>query len=454
LKVLDQIYLKSPHWVRTCGFNAYATGLHLAREGRQMRTKLQLLDELDRAGRSEVLRHQLEAARHILKWAQRHVEFYRRDPAYEGDLARCPTLTRETVKAAGPRLYSDTLKLYMGRTSGTTGSPLHLRYDREQRAWNRAAEKLVRLRAGLSIDDRVAVVWGREIVPRRRRRPPFWVRNLADRELWLSAFHLSAATAPAYFAAMRRFGPAALETYPTIAYTLALFARQNNIRMKFDKVLTTSETLYPFQRETVEEVFQAEVYDYYACAERVVFAIECGRHEGLHLVEGFGFAEPHATAAEPLEGFIATGLTNRGMPLIRYRVTDVTHLVEEPCGCGLTSRRLAPVQTKREDILLTPDGRFVSPSILTHPFKPLVGVIRSQIIQERLDRVVVRLQVGPEFETHQEQQLLSSLAARLGSGVEIVLRKEPEIAPEASGKFRWVISRVKGAHQVTEMGSA
>ena len=98
---------------------------------------------------------------------------------------------------------------------------------------------------------------------------------------------------------------------------------------------------------------------------------------------------------------------------------------------------------------MTPDGRFVSPSILTHPFKPLVGVLRSQIIQERVDELIVRLETDAGFDVGQEAELTRALVDRMGAGVAIRIVKEP-LFESSGGKFRWVVSRVKGIHQLVE----
>jgi phenylacetate-CoA ligase len=325
-------------------------------------------------------------------------------------------------------------------------------YDRGQLVWNRAAEKIVRSRAGLERDDRVAVIWGRAIVQRTRRKPPYWMVNDADRELWLSAFHVGTATAPLYFDAIRRYGAVALETYPSLAYVLARLAMQQREKVRLRSVLTSSETLLPFQREVIQEAFEAEVFDYYGAAERVAFAVECRRHDGPHVLEAFGYVEPTPSGgSQSTSTLVATGFTNRAMPLIRYDMGDVTQVIDEPCGCGLTSRRLAPVTTKREDLVVTPDGRFVSASILTHPFKPLVGVLRSQVVQERVDELVVRLETGEGYDKGQEIPLLKALTDRMGPGVRIRIVKEP-VFDTGVGKFRWVISKVKGVHQLYEAG--
>ena len=62
--------------------------------------------------------------------------------------------------------------------------------------------------------------------------------------------------------------------------------------------------------------------------------------------------------------------------MIRYRTGDISSIDATPCTCGKTARRIADVTTKAEDIVVTPDGRLISPSILTHPFKPFHGLKR------------------------------------------------------------------------------
>jgi phenylacetate-CoA ligase len=445
MRASDRFFELSPLWLRTLLLNAHASRLARFREGAPLQEKIRILEELDRAERLTVARYQLERINELLAWAGERVPYYR--AAWGGgaprlgsleDLGCLPELTKAAVREAGSALHSVGVASHGGHTSGTTGTPLHLAYDREQRVWNRAAERLVRIRAGLRLDDPVAVVWGRKVVPPGRKRPPYWLRNAVDKELWLSAFHLAPKTVSQYVDAIQGFGAVALETYPSIAYVLAVLARDRNVKLRLARVLTTSETLYPFQRALIEEVFGAEVYDYYGAAERVAFAIECGRHDGLHLLEGFGYVEPAAASS----CFVVTGMTNRAMPLIRYRVEDATELIDAPCSCGLTSRRLSPVTTKAEDILVTPDGRLVSPSILTHAFKPLVGLVRSQVVQEAIDRVQVYLETGPDWDPRQEESIVSSLGERMGPGVRIEVHRVDRLEQTAAGKFRWVVCKV------------
>src|SRR2546423_8160876 len=40
------------------------------------------------------------------------------------------------------------------------------------------------------------------------------------------------------------------------------------------------------------------------------------------------------------------------MPLIRYRSTDVTRLIEEPCACGLFARRIGKIRARCDEMVV------------------------------------------------------------------------------------------------------
>ncbi|MGH6691091.1 MAG: hypothetical protein ACREMQ_16530, partial [Longimicrobiales bacterium] len=139
---------------------------------------------------------------------------------------------------------------------------------------------------------------------------------------------------------------------------------------------------------------------------------------------------------------VGTSLHNLAMPLVRCRTSDISAVISEPCPCGRTSRRLREVATKAEDLVVTPRGRVISPSVLTHPFKPLDGVVKSQIVQDRLDHIVVRIVPIGRFPAAHERSLVAALNERLGNEVTVDVEVVADIPCEPSGKYRWVVSQV------------
>ena len=139
---------------------------------------------------------------------------------------------------------------------------------------------------------------------------------------------------------------------------------------------------------------------------------------------------------------VGTTLHNRAMPLLRYATNDMTALRPGACSCGRSLELMEDVTTKAEDVLTLKDGRLISPSVLTHPFKPLDCIDGSQIVQTAPDAVTVRLIPGERYTEAMTQHLKTELQARLGSDVRIDIVFVDALETSANGKFKWVISRV------------
>jgi phenylacetate-CoA ligase len=80
--------------------------------------------------------------------------------------------------------------------------------------------------------------------------------------------------------------------------------------------------------------------------------------------------------------------------------------------------------------------------VLTHPFKPMHNVIASQIIQETVDELVVKIVKNEVYGESDEAMLLAAFRDRLGDRVRIKVDYVAEIPRTQNGKFRWVISKV------------
>jgi phenylacetate-CoA ligase len=401
--------------------------------------------------------------RRVLVHAGQYVPYYQElfrhhgfDPSHiesVDDLRRLPVLTRDIVKHRASDLTSRApghSGLVEGHTSGTSGSPITLYYDNEMVAMNYAVMDRQYRWAGLRLagdGDRVAVVRGNVIVPLAQKHPPFWRCNRDLNQLILSCFHLSAQNLPEYLKALREFEPAVMDGYPSSLYVLARMLLTRGERMPVRAAITSSETLYDFQREAIEEAFCCRVFDYYAAAERVIFSVECDHHSGHHLCEEYGIAEVLDDNEQLLpagrEGYlVGTTLHNRGMPLIRYRTTDRIAFKTTVCACGRPLQLTEDVTTKAEDLLRLRDGRIIPPSVLTHPFKPLDSIEGSQIVQTDLDRLLIRIVPGGAFGDGDRNHLLHELRARLGEDMRIDIECVEELPRTARGKFKWVISEV------------
>jgi phenylacetate-CoA ligase len=463
MTLAERIYRRAPPRVQTLLLNAHALRIERHRYGARYRRAVADLTRSEYAPREHLEAYQSERLRKIVSTAYEHSAFYRNKFAAAGvtpgdivsirDITRLPLLTKDEVRVHGasmltrPKPALDWLK---GNTSGTTGSPLSIWYDRDTCVQTNAVDRLHKAAAGMRADDWVGVMLGRVTVPLDQHQPPFWRTNLVHRQVWYSSFHLSSANLPYFVADIRRRQLRYLEGYPSTLFILAQHVLDTGDTLPLDAVITSSETLHPVQRDAIERAFCCCVFDFYALAERVLFAGECGVHRGKHISEHYGYAELVDADGAPVpcgtQGYlVGTSLWNTAMPMIRYRTSDITSFLPRACGCGRTSRVLDDVATKAEDVIVTPDGRWISPSVLTHPFKPLHQIAESQIIQERVDHLIVKLVPRDTFSTEHRQQLVAALRERLGTGMEITVELVDHIPRDPSGKLRWVVSRVRSA---------
>ena len=401
-----------------------------------------------------------EQVQRLVKRCYQHVPYYRRimeerklkPENIQGvaDLSRLPILTKSDVRRHGHEMVAEDVSrrdLILGHTSGTTGSPLEFWWDQKVEIATNAMVWRHRRFAGVEFGAPYATLLGRLIVPAGRPNPPYWRLNKPWNQLFLSSFHLRPENLDHYIGAMERFKVEALEAYPSNAYLLARHLQSRDRVLPLKAVFTSSETLMDIQRQVIEDRFQCPVYDYYGQAERVMYSGECQEHRGHHHFLEYGAMEVVDDEGRPvprgtLGRIILTGFANDAMPFLRYEIGDISGFATESCPCGRTLPLIADIATKAEDIVVTPDGRFLSPSVLTHPFKPMKNIEASQIVQEEPAELIIRIVRRAAYSDADTRKLLAGFRERVGPGMQLKVEFVDSLKMSGRGKFRWIISKV------------
>lgn len=345
-----------------------------------------------------------------------------------------------------PRMFvaddCDPRRMLREQTSGTTGKPLDIWRSRPtyENLYAIADARTERWH-GIPHGARWARLGGQLVTPVRQRRPPFWVWNAAMHQLYMSSYHLAPDLVPHYLDALRRYRITFLAAYPSSLLSLAQEAlRLGRTDLRMLAVFTNAEPLTTEQREVIGQAFQCRVLETYGMTESVAAASEC-EASGLHQWPEIGHIEvwdengpiPHGQPGE----FLCTGLLNADMPLIRYRVGDRGRLALDsaPCACGRSLPRITEVEGRTSDQLVTPDGRMV---FWLNPVFYGLPIRQSQIVQESLTRVRVKVAPAPEFRPQDERTIAERLRDRLGE-VAVHLERVTEIPRTANGKVRAVV---------------
>ena len=209
----------------------------------------------------------------ILQRAARDVAAYRDvAPAVgvEASLGSFPLLGKSRLRANPASFVRDGAArgLVEEHTSGTTATPLRLYLTRaEYREWYALAEARWRRWYGVSRRDRWGIVGGQLVAPPRAASPPYWVWNAPMHQLYMSSYHISAASAAAYVEAIDRHRLRYLVGYPSAIYALALACVEQGIGPRpLRVVIGNAEPVLGYQRRMISEVFGCPVRETYGMA--------------------------------------------------------------------------------------------------------------------------------------------------------------------------------------------
>lgn len=403
----------------------------------------------------EIETHQLAGFRKTLDLARRTVPFYKNYAPVEirtmEDLRKLPVLKRQTLRENQDRFLSNSIpqshRIYAG-TTGTTGANLKVAYTQEFARTNWAFLLRQWAWAGVAPRQPRITFYGARVVPANRAEPPYWVHNLPERQILMSIFHLSDATAPAYLRLLRRQSGKIIEGFPSVLRILADFVLQNGERIPMRAIFTSGEPLYPTIRTKLEKAFQAPVFDSYGMTEYCGLIHQCERGQ-MHLIPEYGFLEILDENDEPVDAdeeghFVWTGFLNDAMPLIRYRIGDRGKWQRGgPCACGRAFPLVVPTITRESDILCCPDGRLFSPRALNQLLKQSTSFRFCQFIHQGRERVAVRVVPG-----NNKQALVEMMAVRaqlqelLGSSVEVTAELAGEPLTRPGGKIPLIVNQV------------
>lgn len=378
-----------------------------------------------------------------------------RDPV---DLTLLPPLTKKELQQAGTSAISNRYPLSQlreARTGGSTGTSLRLWHTEACSEMRNAAMRRHNRWSGWNVGEPVAAVWGNVHAPvlfKERLKD-----DLFNPAIYLDTMNIDPVAVLVFAEKWRRMKPTLLYGHAHSLYLLArLIPELCILDLKPRAVISTSMMLLQHERETIEEIFGAPVFDRYGCEEVGLIASECEAHMGMHINTDHVYVEfirDDGTPAGPGEQGIVTvtDLLNRAMPLIRYRIEDVSAPLDViVCPCGRHLPLMQRVTGRVADFLVKPDGaRVAGVSLIENTLTKIPGIEQMQIIQEEdITSFTVKLVRNKEFGHAQRQDLhdyLSSVFGRISLRIEEV----GSIPPEQNGKYRFSICKVAISYQLS-----
>lgn len=408
----------------------------------------------------EVLQAEQQAAlRRMLCYAYDNVPYYRRlfdslefDPGRFrklDELEQLPIMSKDTVRRHFDELVPAGIRRIPhieNTTGGSTGTPMRFLVSRRDRVLGGALLYRGWGYAGYELGDRMVMLAGMSLGLNTKKRLTKSIHEFARNVRKLSTLNMGDREMREYAEVINGFRPRFVRGYASSVYAFALWALENDVPLHQPRAaFTTSEKLYPKMRDTIAEAFGCDVFDGYGLFDGSLTAFECPEHAGMHVDTERAVMEivdDEGRAVESGQGrIVATGLANHAMPLIRYDTNDIGRLSGDECPCGRPYRLLEEICGRSGDFLYTPEGKAVHSLLFAYIFDELPWVKEYQVVQERLDRITVRLVPGTGFDERKlddARQKIKGQSERWDVDFAIVDRMERT----KGGKYKYIINKM------------
>jgi len=183
--------------------------------------------------------------------------------------------------------------------------------------------------------------------------------------------------------------------------------------------------------------------------------MECVEQDGIHFWKDLSLLEIVDKDGEPVAPgergeMVITMLQKEAFPIVRYRMGDITSVMEEDCPCGRNHPRITRIQGRVDDMIII-RGINVFPSQVEHSLMqhPELGNEFQLVVDRKghLDSMLVKAELKPEAFTDNIIEL-NALRERISNRLKGVLNVaanvelvQPGTLPRFEGKAKRVVDR-------------
>jgi phenylacetate-CoA ligase len=212
----------------------------------------------------------------------------------------------------------------------------------------------------------------------------------------------------------------------------------------FEVVIPGAEVIDRAVRQYLISRYRPRRYgEFYGCTEGGILATRRGNDP--YLIDYNSVFVSLDNVIELAEGkvqgtVVLTSLYNRLQPFLKYKIDDVV-LVEAHDRLTQLGMRILDIQGRQDDFLRLPDGSRMSAAMFKCTMEVYPFVWQYKIIQTELQRCGVLVALTDD--TAENRSVISkAVAGLLESSIGYQLEFVKHIEPEATGKFKVIVSKV------------
>ncbi len=386
----------------------------------------------------------------ILRYAKSHVPFYKN--IYGESLYAFPILTKTILRDSKTDLVSSEFnidELDKHHSSGSSGIQSFTYMTKDHTFYLRALQTHWWQYSGYKMGDNL-LQFG---ISQQRS----YLKKLKDvfyRCTYVKAFGLSEAELQNVLQKVANKKRLFIAGYPSVINQLAKASLESKIKPNVTGVICFGDKLFGSYKDTIHTAFGKDItlVDTYGCAEGLLMACKSdldyyyimSPHVYIEVVDDEGKAVEDGEMGHVL----ATCLTNKAMPLLRYKLGDLAiKLPKEdyPDKRLLNYPLLQKVIGRETDIVKTTKGITLNIHSFTGVLEYYQAIKQYKIIQNDLESIIIEYIVDGkhQFELSVLVDIKEKLNTLTNNCLNITFREVQIIKPTKSGKPQIIESNLK-----------
>jgi phenylacetate-CoA ligase len=206
--------------------------------------------------------------------------------------------------------------------------------------------------------------------------------------------------------------PAYLRCSPRLVAEIGkVLLSQGNV-LPLRQIISQSERVTPQQREICRRAFGgAKIVDRYSCEEVGWLAIQCPKHDHLHVMTGTTIIEIVDDHLRPCPAGVAgrvlvTNLHSFAMPIIRYDIGDIAEWGEE-CDCGIKLPVIRRLWGRKRNLMMLPNGETRPMYFLGIDVAEIKAIKEYRVVQQKNGEIDFFVRVDHPLIEEENSKLLS-----------------------------------------------
>ena len=421
-------------------------------------TQLKNLNKLKKIGileKDNIMKYQFEKLRKTLQQSKSHVPYYADKIRFDianfdyADFCTIPLMDKsilaDHIESLQVPNYHDQNEVFKNTSGGSTGRSSEFFQTKYQNKIGQSNYLFALTLNQVDIYQKSIDLWGAE----RDMYAGGVSQNLKlklQNKLLLNTYVLNHDIIKNYINIINEYKPHFIKSYVHSIYEIAKYIIKNDIKINCNPIIHTSTgPLYPEIKSVISRAFNnTYVYSFYGSRELAAIATNIPNHIGMFTLYDNVFLEIINENGNPVTKgesgeIVLTTLNNDYMPLVRYKIGDrATKLDDNPFGC----LHISDVLGRTLGVLQRKDGTSIDGQYFVALFFNVKGIDNFQIVQESIEKIIINIVKGREFEEESLLNIKEKIKQNLPDIQEICIQYLSQIELTSTGKIMYVLSKI------------